>query len=149
MERVVLTLVLSFIISCAGLSQDLTVVVKNIKPLKGDLYVSIHREAKGFLNADSAFARQKIAIKAHEEQFLFKNLPAGKMAVAIYHDENRNGVMDANEIGVPREGYGFSNNPKSPGRPKFDQAAFEFSGKDTLEIKMIYHPVPPPKQEKK
>jgi uncharacterized protein (DUF2141 family) len=35
----------------------------------------------------------------------------GTYALAIYHDENGNGKLDRNAIGIPQEGFGFSNNP--------------------------------------
>ncbi|HPM93241.1 MAG TPA: DUF2141 domain-containing protein, partial [Bacteroidales bacterium] len=57
---------------------------------------------------------------------------------AVYHDENLNGVMDANEKGFPKEGYGFSTKNKMLGRAKFEQAAFEVSGDQAVEVKMIY-----------
>jgi len=39
------------------------------------------------------------------------NLPPGNYAVAAIHDENRNARLDRNFIGIPREGFGFANNP--------------------------------------
>ncbi len=35
----------------------------------------------------------------------------GTYALALYHDENGNGKVDRNAIGIPQEGFGFSNNP--------------------------------------
>jgi uncharacterized protein (DUF2141 family) len=117
----------------------LTVSVSGLKPLKGDLYISLHSRPEFFQVADSAFLKQKIAVNEETETFAFKELPAGRYAIAIYHDENLNGIMDANENGFPKEGYGFSTKSKFLGRPKFEQAAFELSGNDTIEVKMIYH----------
>ncbi len=54
------------------------------------------------------------------------DLPPGKYAVAAYIDNNRNGKQDKNLLGVPKEGYGFSNNVRGIfGPPKFSEAAFE------------------------
>ena len=119
----------------------LTVSVSGLKPLKGDLYISLHSRPEFFQVADSAFLKQKIAVNEETETIAFKEIPAGRYAIAIYHDENLNGIMDANENGFPKEGYGFSTKSKFLGRPKFEQAAFELSGNDTIEIKMIYHAV--------
>jgi uncharacterized protein (DUF2141 family) len=61
----------------------------------------------------------------------------GTYAIAVYHDENSNGKLDSNFIGIPREGVGFSNNAKGHmGPPKFDAAAFRFSG-GALELKIV------------
>jgi uncharacterized protein (DUF2141 family) len=49
--------------------------------------------------------------------------------VSAFHDENSNGKMDTNFVGKPREGVGASNNAKGHfGPPKFDDAAFRYSG---------------------
>ena len=128
-------------------SYRLTVTVSHIKPLKGDLYVALHQRPEFFNVPDSALMKSKVKIDADSETVVFKNVPAGKYAVAVYQDENLNGVLDVSEIGIPREGYAFSGKLKGPGKPKFEEAAFELAGNDTLQLKMVYHPVPPPKKE--
>lgn len=118
----------------------LTVTVSGLKPLKGDLYFSLHNRPEYFQVADSAFMKQKIAINEETETLQFDNLPAGTYAIAVYHDENLNGMMETSEKGMPREGYGFSLKSKFLGRPKFEQAAFEVSRNDTIGIEMVYPP---------
>jgi len=118
----------------------LTVTVNGLKPLKGDLYLSLHNRAEYFQVADSAFMKKKVAIDEETEIIQFDDIPAGTYAIAVYHDENLNGIMETTDKGLPREGYGFSLKSKFLGRPKFEQAAFELSGNDTIEIKMLYPP---------
>jgi len=125
----------------------LTISVSGLKPLKGDLYISLHSRPEYFEVADSALLKKKIAVDESTESIVFKGVPAGKYAIAIYHDENLNGVMDAREKGFPLEGYGFSTKSKFLGRPKFEQAAFEVNGNDTVEVKMIYPPVADQKKD--
>ena len=124
----------------------LVVTIKNIKPLKGDLYLSVHQGAEFFYVPDSALMKRKLRVDSETETIILENVPEGRIAVAVYHDENLNGKMDANEIGIPFEGYGFSTNPRVPGRPKFEQAAFDFNKNDSLIIRMIYHPFPSDKK---
>jgi uncharacterized protein (DUF2141 family) len=116
----------------------LVVNVTGLNPLKGELYLSLHERPEYFHIADSAFMKIKIAVDKETETVIFEKVPDGRYAIAVYHDENLNGKLDANEIGVPKEGYGFSNNPKAPGRPKFEQAAFDVDRNDTVGVKMIY-----------
>jgi uncharacterized protein (DUF2141 family) len=120
----------------------LVVKVTGLKPLKGNLYIALHNRPQFFQVADSALMKTIIAVDAETKTVLFNNVPDGRYALAVYHDENLNGVIDVNEIGVPKEGYGFSYNQKAPGRPKFEQAAFDLNRNDTIEIKMNYHPAP-------
>ncbi|BBJ00699.1 hypothetical protein FGKAn22_23910 [Ferrigenium kumadai] len=57
---------------------------------------------------------------------LLPDLPSGRYAVAVYADNNRNGRLDRNFLGVPTEIYGFSNNARGRfGPPGFAEAAFE------------------------
>ena len=62
--------------------------------------------------------------------------PSGTYAVSVFHDENSNGKMDTNFMGIPREGVGASNDAQGHfGPPKFDAAAFRFSG-GRLDLKI-------------
>ena len=69
-------------------------------------------------------------------EFSFADLPPGRYAVRVMHDENGNGKLDSNFLGIPKEGYGASNNPKVMRAPHFDEAAFDL-GEDDLAITII------------
>ena len=65
-------------------------------------------------------------INASSMAFSFKGLGSGIYAVSIYHDENDNGKLDANFMGIPSEPYAFSNNAKGMfGPPSFEDCRFE------------------------
>jgi len=67
-----------------------------------------------------------------------KNVPEGTYAIALFHDSNSNGKFDKGALGVPSEGYGFSNNASALlGPPRFTDAAFEVKGEKTVIIKLI------------
>jgi len=69
------------------------------------------------------------------------NLSIGKYAISVIHDENNNGKFDRNWLGIPKEGYGFSNDVMgSFGPPDFDRAVIEITDVDfQLSITMQYH----------
>jgi uncharacterized protein (DUF2141 family) len=58
----------------------------------------------------------------------------------VFHDENSNGKLDTNFMGIPREGVGASNNAKGHLGPlKINDAAFQLSGgRVDLKIKINY-----------
>jgi uncharacterized protein (DUF2141 family) len=116
----------------------LTVNVSGLKPLKGDLYISLHNRPESFQVSDSAYMKRKLLVDEETETVVFKNIPAGKYAVSVFHDENLSGALELNEKGIPVEGYGFSTKTRSLARPKFEQAAFDLSSNDTVEIKLLY-----------
>jgi len=83
-----------------------------------------------------ASARAKSEISEGRALCEFAGVSAGTHAVAFFHDENSNGKLDTKFMGIPREGVGASNNAKGHfGPPKFDAAAFRFSG-GRMEIKI-------------
>jgi uncharacterized protein (DUF2141 family) len=148
MKSIILFLIsLLLIAPQQGEHPRLTVSISGLKPLKGDLYISLHNRPEYFQVADSALMKKKITVNKETESVVFDNVPMGKYAIAIYHDENLNGILDLNEMGIPKEGYGFSTKNKVMGRPKFEQAAFELSGNDTIDVKMIYHAGQGPKKD--
>jgi uncharacterized protein (DUF2141 family) len=54
---------------------------------------------------------------------VWKDIPPGNYAVAAIHDENSNHKLDRNLIGIPKEGFGFANNPHVGwSAPPFDAA---------------------------
>ena len=63
----------------------------------------------------------------------FEGLPAGDYALQVIHDENDNGDLDKNLLGIPSEDYGFSRNPKAWRRATFDEAKFDLAA-DGSEI---------------
>jgi uncharacterized protein (DUF2141 family) len=89
---------------------------------------------KAFKDADSA------AIANAYAEIDFSGVPPGKYALVCYHDENSNGKFDESALGMPEEGYCFSNNVKPQlSAPNFNECAFEYKGGDQgLSITMLY-----------
>jgi len=60
----------------------------------------------------------------------FVGLQPGPYAAVVFHDENGNREFDMNAFGMPKEGYGFSNDAAALfGPPTFDAASFNYAGK--------------------
>jgi uncharacterized protein (DUF2141 family) len=104
---------------------------------KGQVLCSLFSSATGFPGKpDTAIAHAQSPI-SHGRAFCeFPGIAPGTYAVSVFHDENSNGKMDTNLMGIPCEGVGASNNARGRlGPPKFDAAAFNFTG-GSLEIKI-------------
>jgi uncharacterized protein (DUF2141 family) len=80
----------------------------------------------------------KAAIKGGEVVFNYTGLKDGIYGVAVIHDENNNGELDTNFLGIPTEGIGISNNPKLLGKPTFSEAKFQLTGKMQITISAKY-----------
>ena len=64
-------------------------------------------------------------------------VPAGRYAIQAFHDANDNGEVDRGLFGIPKEGVGFSNDAFTGlSRPKFDDAAFDFTG---TSLRLVLH----------
>ena len=121
----------------------LTVHVTGARNAKGKIRVALFRGAQGFPNdASHAIHTQAADVdpQTSSAQVVFPGLPDGVYAVSVFHDENMNQRLDKTFIGVPKEGYGASNNPKKKmGPPNFDEAKFQLSGTEqSVEIKLMY-----------
>lgn len=81
-----------------------------------------------------------IKVRARQARCDFEDIPPGTYALAVVHDENMNGKLDTNLLGIPKEGYGFSNDAKALlGAPSFSAASFPYDGQDLeLTISLNY-----------
>lgn len=104
---------------------------------KGQVLCSLFSSAKDFpKKTDKAVAHAISAISQAHASCEFSGIAPGTYAVSVFHDENSNGKMDTNFMGIPREGVGASNNAKGHlGPPKFEAAAFRFLG-GRLDLKI-------------
>jgi uncharacterized protein (DUF2141 family) len=102
----------------------------------------LFQDSKGFPNDPSrAVQTQAADIDPHtlSAQIAFTDLRDGVYAVSMFHDENMNQKLDKNLVGLPKEGYGASNNlRKKMGPPTFEETRFQLSGAQSVEIKLIY-----------
>jgi uncharacterized protein (DUF2141 family) len=123
--------------SCPGIH----VKILNIRNSTGTLDCAIFDSPVGFPTKVLFSATQVMITKIlkKEARFSFEDLPPGTYALVAYHDENMNGKFDTNFIGIPKEGYGFSNDVKATrGGPSFSAATFQYDG-GTLDMTITLH----------
>ncbi|MFP4458437.1 MAG: DUF2141 domain-containing protein [Candidatus Zixiibacteriota bacterium] len=109
-------------------SGEIIIKVENIKEEKGKIYCSIHDKAKGFpRDAESQMEGEIVEVNDVDSVYVsFEKIPYGKYAISLFHDSNDNGKMDYNLFGIPKEGYGMSNNPEiKMSVPSFEECSFE------------------------
>ncbi len=119
----------------------LEIQIENLKSAQGQILAVLFASEDGFPDEPSQ-ARQSMVIdlKRDGPRFSFAELPPGKYAVAIIHDENRNDKLDTGLFGIPKEGIGFSNNPKlGIGAPYFRNVAIDVSKSMTATIRLKHY----------
>jgi uncharacterized protein (DUF2141 family) len=112
--------------------------ITGIKNSTGFIQVAVFNSDTDF---DKDIFIKVIAVPASSEvQVSIPNLDIGKYAIAVYHDENKNQKLDKNFVGIPKEGYGFSNNAVGKlGPPKFSETSFSLDTQlKKLSIRLNY-----------
>lgn len=83
----------------------------------------------GLLNDKERLVGVSMRVIPDSESIGFLQLPSGRYAVIVFHDENDNGLLDTDFLGIPTEGYGFSNNAMGVfGPPSFAAVAVTLAG---------------------
>lgn len=102
----------------------------NLRNSNGSLRCALFGSRDGFPNdSKAAVASTAVRIENRRAACVFPNLPPGSYALAVLHDENDNDRMDYNFMGLPVEGYAFSNDARGIlGPPTFDAAKFIYTG---------------------
>ncbi|NTU92249.1 MAG: DUF2141 domain-containing protein [Chlorobiaceae bacterium] len=144
------TIPLIFIMSlCSGSLQSqevrpetgrIRVSVENLRSSRGFVGVALFNAKKGFPDKPER-AIDGRSIKAGDScEIVFDNVPYGTYAISVLHDENGNRKMDKNIIGIPKEGFGTSNNPKiRRGPPTYEDSQVHLDRRElALEIDMNY-----------
>ncbi|MFN7426028.1 MAG: DUF2141 domain-containing protein [bacterium] len=68
---------------------------------------------------------------------VFDELPSGACAVAVVHDENGNGRLDKNSLGIPTEGYDVPNNRTfAASSPKRDESRFTVAARESAVLRV-------------
>ncbi|NTU58259.1 MAG: DUF2141 domain-containing protein [Chlorobiaceae bacterium] len=118
----------------------ITVNIDNLRSSDGKVGVALFKVKEGFPDKTERALEGKSIAAGDHCIVMFENVPYGTYAVSVLHDENGNGKMDKTFIGIPKEGFGTSNNPKiRMGPPSFSESKFELGkGEVTLTISMNY-----------
>jgi uncharacterized protein (DUF2141 family) len=112
----------------------------------GEVYCALYSSADGFPDG-FAKATKTATAKIMNEQAVceFPAVTPGEYAISVFHDENSNGKLDRNFMGMPKEGVGASNDAKgSFGPPKFGDARFSYKGGPqelTIPLKYLLAPL--------
>lgn len=97
-------------------------------------------DATKFLKPRGSLANGRVRARAGVVQACIFLPEPGAYGLALYHDENANGKVDKNGLGIPKEGFGFSNNPRIFfSAPSFKKVRVVISGPGaSLRIRMKY-----------
>src|SRR5690349_8748238 len=115
------TVLATNLLTVPAIAAELRLTVRGIRSDDGEILIALYDSAGGFKSAIANAATRGLmpdsgrligtAIRAKRgtQSTVFTQLPPGRYAIIVIHDENDNGRLDKNGMGVPTEGYGFGN----------------------------------------
>lgn len=128
---------------CAGTraptSSRIVVHVTGVRPAIGEVAITVYPDDKRrFLAKGGKFARQRLRAAASVRACFWA--PQGSYAVAVYHDRDGDRDFDRTIVGLPAEGFGFSNDPETrTGLPSLSAVRFRVGpGERLVPIQMKY-----------
>ncbi|MEL6281890.1 MAG: DUF2141 domain-containing protein [Pseudomonadota bacterium] len=124
----------------SALASELTVKVSGVDSDRGEIGCALFESADGFPTDNSGARSIWRPTRNGGAVCRFTDVPAGRVAVAVSHDLNKNRVTDTNFLGIPTEAWGVSNNVRPTLRaPRFDEAAFDLKAgeKASIEIEVL------------
>lgn len=119
----------------AGTTATIVLEVSTFRTIKGFLGCQLYPNGEDFPDqwARHRDLRKHVPVTAATTSCSFSGLPPGTYAAAVIHDENSNGKLDTNFLGIPTEGYGISNNhTHALSRPTWEESKFVVNADTTV-----------------
>lgn len=103
---------------------SITVHVRGFGSRDGQLLINLFLARAGFPeDPEAAFVARAVSIDADTVVVRFEDVPAGEFAIAAFHDEDGDRVLDTGALGAPSERWGVSGGSRGfLGPPAYDDA---------------------------
>ncbi len=119
----------------------LVVKVANLRNSKGNVQFALYNRDGSIPDEHykKYYRIEKANIVDGKSEVAFRNMPKGRYAVNVLHDENSNGKIDKGLL-LPKEGIGFSNYQSIgiTNKPNFSKASFELKEDQEIAVKVLY-----------
>ncbi len=108
-------------------AQNLTVEVSGLRNQKGLVCIALFDGATGFpTDASKAVKNSCFRVVSATQKVSLGPLKSGRYAMSLLHDENADQKLNTGLFGIPREGVGFSRNPRIRRKLQFEETSFDF-----------------------
>lgn len=129
----ILVVALSLLLKSVSGQYSLEIEIAGLRSNNGLIMLQLFDEKNKLISQVKGIIADKKSIT------MIKDLRPGKYAFRYYHDENLSELMETNRLGIPKEGYGFSNNAYGPFGPKpFTEWLFEINEDKKMAAKTKY-----------
>ena len=140
MKHRIIAAALASMVGTGTLAAEFTIDVHGVRSGDGRVYLAVHGPATRdtFPSGEAVVEGLRAPARTGTMRFVVQDLAPGRYALSAFHDENDNGELDTNLMGIPSEGYGFGNDASAAfGPPSFEAAAVDVdsaSGVTTLTL---------------
>ena len=127
--------------TCESSGIPIWLTIEKIRSSSGTIKVELYSGNAGkAAKKGNKIGRTRVKAQQGETRLCLNAPSRGSYSIALYHDENDNKKLDRNFIGIPKEGFGFSNNPPLRlGMPENNEMRFEVEQTATnLRISVVY-----------
>ncbi len=109
-----------------------TLLVEGIPEVKGEIRIAMFDSEQRY--PEDPIHAIVLPVDQKDIEWIVEDLPFGEYAIAVYHDKNKNGELDSNLLGIPKENYGFSNNARGRfGPASWKDASFKVNETNYFE----------------
>jgi len=106
----------------------LEIIITGFSNNDGDCWFAIDNSEEVYEREDTVWIGKILPIENKQVIVVIDSLKYGEYAVRVFHDENRNGKIDTDFLGIPDEDYGYSNDASGWfGPPSWEKAKFIFN----------------------
>jgi uncharacterized protein (DUF2141 family) len=106
-----------------AVAPPLIITILGMASDNGTCRVALYDSPEAFNNVSKAALKADLPIHDRKAEWILPGRPKRPIAIAAYHDENANGQLDKNLLGIPNERFGFSNGAReSKGPPSYEEA---------------------------
>jgi len=135
MKSIVTVLLMFWAVGAADQQNNgatIEIEITNIESSEGQIRIGLYNTEENWLK--KPFRAVTIKIENGKSKAMFDDVPKGIYAISLYHDENDNGQLDTNFLGIPKEDTGASNDaPANFGPPTWENAKFEITEATTKQ----------------
>ena len=118
---------------CNNKNHKLYITISELRNNKGQVLVELKDTLENTIVSIAG------NIDNNQSNILIDSIPTGKYTIIYFHDENKNYKIDANIFGIPKEGYGFSNNASGKyGPPPIAERLFNLSEDKSMDLIPFY-----------
>ncbi|PWL39634.1 hypothetical protein DKG77_02035 [Flagellimonas aquimarina] len=113
----------------------ISVHVHNVPSTEGKVNVAVYDSGDTFLTFEGVVKTGTAPAQEGVVMLNIENLPPGEYAVAVFHDQNGNDILDTNWLGIPKEKVAFSKaKMKTFGPPKYKECCFKVTRDTEIDV---------------